>query len=54
MAWLCGSSAMFSGGIRNDSGTGKTGDVLFTTIGHTSGDTYTIICDFKKRATAEV
>jgi hypothetical protein len=47
-------SAMFSGGIRNDSGTGKTGDVLFTTIGHTSGDTYTIICDFKKRATAEV
>lgn len=27
----------------NDAGAGITGDVLFTTLGHSSGDTYTII-----------
>ncbi len=31
------------GGIDNNAGTGKTGDILFTTVGHTSGDTYSII-----------
>lgn len=33
------------GGIPNNSGTGKTGDVLFTTIGAASGDRYTIILE---------
>jgi hypothetical protein len=42
------------GGLRNDAGTGKTGDVLFTTVGHTSGDTYAIIMHLKKRQTAEI
>ena len=31
------------GGLENNSGSGKTGDVLFTTNGHSSGDTYTIV-----------
>jgi hypothetical protein len=30
------------GGLPNNSGTGKTGDVLFTTVGAASGDRYTI------------
>lgn len=29
--------------LRNNSGTGKTGDIRFTTIGATAGDTYSII-----------
>jgi len=33
------------GGIPNNSGTGKTGDVLFTTVGAASGDRYTIILE---------
>lgn len=33
------------GGIPNNSGTGKTGDVLFTTVGASSGDRYTIILE---------
>lgn len=35
--------------IPNDAGTGKNGDVLFTTIGATAGDTYTIILEMVKR-----
>ncbi len=31
------------GGINNNAGAGKTGDISFTTVGHTSGDTYSII-----------
>lgn len=31
------------GGLNNNAGAGKTGDVSFTTVGHTAGDTYTII-----------
>jgi|SRR5688572_6008289 len=31
------------GGINNNAETGKTGDISFTTAGHTAGDTYTII-----------
>lgn len=31
------------GGLNNDSGSGKTGDISFTTVGHTAGDTYSII-----------
>lgn len=29
-------------GLTNNAGTGNTGDVFFTTIGHTAGDTYWI------------
>jgi hypothetical protein len=47
-------TAMPPGCIRNNSGSGKTGDVLLTTIGHTNLDTYSIILYFKKRLTAEV
>ena len=31
------------GGIPNNAGSGVTGDILFTTVGHSSNDTYTII-----------
>ena len=30
------------GGIPNNAGSGKNGDILFTTKGHSSGDTYSI------------
>ena len=30
-------------GISNNAGSGVTGDIQFTTVGHTSGDTYSII-----------
>lgn len=36
------------GGIVNNSGSGKTGDLLLTTVGHTSGDTYSIVLTMKK------
>jgi hypothetical protein len=36
------------GGLTNNSGSGKNGDVLFTTIGHTSADTYTIMISMRK------
>jgi len=35
-------------GIPNDAGAGKNGDVLFTTIGATSTDTYTVIVEVLK------
>tara|TARA_R110002072_G_scaffold210050_2_gene367644 strand:- start:26 stop:427 length:402 start_codon:yes stop_codon:yes gene_type:complete len=35
-------------GIPNDAGTGKNGDVLFTTIGASSTDTYTVIVEVLK------
>jgi len=31
------------GGIRNTSGSGKTGDIMLTTTGHTNGDSYVIV-----------
>ena len=37
------------GGVTNNAGTGVTGDVLFTTVGHTSADTYTIILYMRKK-----
>ena len=37
--------------VPNDAGTGKTGDILFTTIGATAGDTYTIILEMVKKYT---
>ena len=36
------------GGLSNNSGSGKTGDVLFTTVGHSSADTYSIILSIRK------
>ena len=36
------------GGIPNNAGSGKTGDVLFTTKGHGSGDTYSIVLEMVK------
>jgi hypothetical protein len=36
------------GGLINNAGTGKTGDIRFTTIGHTANDTYSIILHMKK------
>ena len=35
-------------GIPNDAGSGKTGDMKFTTIGAGSGDTYTVILEVLK------
>ena len=35
------------GGLTNNAGSGKTGDIKFTTVGHSSGDTYTIILYLK-------
>lgn len=36
------------GGIRNTSGSGKTGDIKLTTTGHTSGDSYVIVLTLYK------
>ena len=36
------------GGIVNNAGEGITGDLMFTTIGHTAGDVYTIILEVSK------
>lgn len=36
------------GGLTNNAGTGKTGDVLFTTVGAASGDRYTIVLEMTK------
>lgn len=33
------------GGLPNNAGAGKTGDVMFTTVGATAGDRYTIILE---------
>ena len=36
------------GGIPNNAGSGKTGAILFTTKGHSSGDTYSIVLEMVK------
>jgi len=36
------------GGLSNNAGSGGTGDVVFTTVGHTSGDTYTVTLQMRK------
>ena len=36
------------GGIPNNAGSGKNGDILFTTKGHSSGDTYSITLEMTK------
>lgn len=38
-----------AGGLINNAGSGKTGDVQFTTVGHTAGDTYAITLHMRKR-----
>lgn len=41
------------GGLPNNAGTGKTGDVVFTTVGAAAGDRYTIVLEcIKTYATA--
>jgi|TARA_B100000900_G_C20581554_1_gene717750 hypothetical protein len=37
------------GGLVNNAGTGKTGDVKFTTVGASSGDTYTVVMYLRKK-----
>jgi len=36
------------GGLPNNAGSGKTGDVLFTTVGASVGDRYTVILEMTK------
>lgn len=36
------------GGLQNNAGSGITGDVLFTTFGHSTGDRYSIILEMIK------
>ena len=36
------------GGLKNNAGSGVTGDILFTTVGHASADTYTITLEMRK------
>lgn len=36
------------GGLYNNAGTGVTGDILLTTTGHTSGDSYSIVLEMVK------
>jgi hypothetical protein len=38
------------GGLLNGAGTGVTGDVQFTTVGHTAADSYNIVMQFRKIA----
>lgn len=38
------------GGLNNTSGVGKTGDLQLTTVGHSSGDAYSITLTLRKRA----
>lgn len=38
----------FEPALWNNAGTGVTGDVMFTTIGHSSGDTYSIVLEMLK------
>lgn len=36
------------GGLTNNAGAGKTGDILFTTVGAASGDRYTVVMEVLK------
>lgn len=36
------------GGLTNNAGAGKTGDIAFTTIGATAGDSYSIVLEMTK------
>lgn len=37
------------GGLQNNAGSGKTGDIVFTTVGHSSGDTYSVVLHMTKK-----
>lgn len=37
------------GGLVNDAGAGKTGNIVFTTIGASVGDTYTVVLRMRKK-----
>ena len=36
------------GGLTNPASSGVTGDIMFTTVGHSSADSYTIIMQVRK------
>lgn len=36
------------GGLPNNAGSGVTGDILFTTTGHASGDSYSVVLEMSK------
>lgn len=36
------------GGLQNNAGAGKSGDIQFTTVGMTSGDTYSIVLEMSR------
>jgi len=38
------------GGLQNNAGSGKTGDIMFTTVGHGNTETYNIILDMTKQS----
>lgn len=38
----------YFGGIKNNAGAGVTGDIAFTTVGHSAGDSYSIILEVDK------
>ena len=37
------------GGLTNNAGSGKTGDIIFTTVGASANDTYTVILYMRKQ-----
>ena len=37
------------GGLTNNAGSGVTGDILFTTVGHSSADSYTVVLYMRKK-----
>lgn len=37
------------GGLINNAGTGVTGDIVLTTLGHSSGDSYSIVLEMVKK-----
>ena len=39
-----------AGGLQNPKSSGYTGDIQFTTVGHTSGDTYSVVLHMIKKA----
>ena len=36
------------GGLQNNAGAGKTGDILFTTVAHSANDTYFVVLEMSK------
>ena len=36
------------GGLKNNSGSGKTGDIMFTTVGHSNTDFYWVVLEMTK------